>query len=37
MKDNENFEYFVIEEFLRKKNFTKTLEQFLEEIKEKNI
>ena len=37
MKNNENFEYFVIEEFLRKKNFTKTLEQFLEEKKEKNI
>jgi predicted adenine nucleotide alpha hydrolase (AANH) superfamily ATPase len=37
MSDKENFEYYVVEEFLRKKNFTKTLNQFLEEKEEKNI
>ena len=37
MNNNENFEYFVIEEFLRKHNFKKTLDDYLEEIKEKNI
>ena len=35
MRNEENFEYFVIEEFLTKKNFKKTLEFFLTEIFEK--
>ena len=37
MRDKENFKYYVVEEFLRKKNFTKTLEKFLAEKIKKNI
>ena len=36
MIDEENYEYFVIQEYLKKKNFPKTLLYFLKEIKEKN-
>ena len=36
MIDEEKYEYFVIQEYLKKKNFSKTLLNFLEEIKEKN-
>ena len=37
MSYKENFEYFVIEEFLRKKNFIETLNTFSNEIKKNNI